>query len=128
MDNDTLYTIAQGYFAFGAHHLADRWVGYSEGARRGALNTAVRQFSRALSKDVNLTQRKWQDAICEQALALLVYGRVAMNARSEGDVYTLAQQAEGSAAIDTPDIPMMGGFSVEALRACGWTGNIAMRG
>ena len=127
MDNDTLYTIAQGYFAFGAHHLADRWGGYSEGARRGALNTAVRQFSRALSKDVDLTQRKWQDAICEQAIALLVYGRVA-RAAGETDAYSLQAQSEGSAAMDTPDIPMMGGFSVEALRACGWTGNIAMRG
>jgi hypothetical protein len=126
VDNDTLYIIAERYFAFGAHHLADRWGGYSEGARRGALNSATRQFSRALSKAVDLDQTKWQEAVCEQAIALLVYGRVARNA-GEADAYSLQAQSESNTA-DTPDIPMMGGFSVEALRACGWTGNIAMRG
>ena len=80
----------------------------------------------AQRKTVDLDQAKWQEAICEQAIALLVYGRVARNA-GEADAYSLQAQTESNTA-DTPDIPMMGGFSVEALRACGWTGNIAMRG
>lgn len=53
MDND-LFDFVQGYFAFGNHPQADRWAGYSEGARRGALAHARRQFD------------------AEQAFALLV--------------------------------------------------------
>lgn len=41
---DDLFDFARRYFAFGNHPQADRWAGYSEGARRGALAHARRQF------------------------------------------------------------------------------------
>lgn len=51
---DDIFDFARRYFAFGNHPQADRWTGYSEGARRGALAHARRQFD------------------AEQAFALLV--------------------------------------------------------
>lgn len=55
---DHIYESAQAYFAYGAHHLADRWAGYSEGARKGALSYAAKQFSRALGYAVDLSRTK----------------------------------------------------------------------
>lgn len=120
-------SIADEYFAFGAHPLADRWRGYSEGARLGALNYAQKQFSRALSAPMDVTQTRWQEAVCEQAIFLLRDTRVAQQ-KGERDVYTLQAQAEASNAPDAPDMPSVGGISVEALRAVGWGGTIAFRG
>lgn len=119
--------IASEYFAFGRHHLADRWRGYSEGARLGALNYAQKQFTRAAVGKVDFTQQKWQEAVCEQALFLLRDGRVAQQ-RGEKDAYTLQAQADASSAADGVELPSVGGISVEALRAIGWTGTVAFRG
>lgn len=55
---DHIYEGAQAYFAYGAHPLADRWSGYSEGARKGALSYAAKQFSRALGYAVDLSRTK----------------------------------------------------------------------
>lgn len=119
--------IANDYFAFGSHPLADRWCGYSEGARLGALNYAQKQFSRALSAPMDVTQTRWQEAVCEQAIYLLRDARIAQHT-GEGDTYTLQAQAEASNAPDAPDMPSVCGISVEALRAIGWSGTIAFRG
>ncbi len=40
---DDLFDFARRYFAFGNHPQADRWAGYSDGARRGALAHAARE-------------------------------------------------------------------------------------
>lgn len=55
---DHIYEGAQAYFAYGAHPLADRWAGYSEGAKKGALSYAAKQFSRALGYAVDLSRPK----------------------------------------------------------------------
>jgi hypothetical protein len=127
MQIDQIYDGAQAYFAYGAHPLADRWAGYSEGARRGALTYAVKQFSRALTYAVPLDRENWREAVYEQAIALLVTNRVARTP-GEGDAWTLQAQAEASTAAGVPDIEMVGPFSAEALRAAGWNGHAIMRG
>ena len=130
MDND-LFEFAQGYFAFGNHPQADRWAGYSEGARRGALAHARQQFDDALATPIDWAAERWRRAAAEQAFALLVLGGVA-NARAVGggehDALTIAAQAAGDTGQETPPVEMAGPFAKAALRAAGWGGHVALRG
>ena len=73
MDND-LFDFAQRYFAFSSHPQADRWAGYSEGARRGALAHARRQFADALATPIDWAAERWRRAAAEQAFALSCFG------------------------------------------------------
>lgn len=128
---DDLFDFSRRYFAFGNHPQADRWAGYSEGARRGALAHAARQFADALGRAPDWTRENWRRAAAEQALALLILGRVA-NARASGggehDAWELAAQAAGDTGQDAPPVEMAGPFAKEALRAAGWGGHVALRG
>lgn len=127
MDNQFIEH-ANGYFAFGSHHLADRWAGYSEGARAGAVCQAHRQFERALGRAIAADEARWTDAIAEQALALLVNSGVATQ-KGEGDTLTLQAQAQSNVGDGfSPAIEMAGGFSREALRVAGWNGVSILRG
>lgn len=122
------YDHASGYFAFGNHHLADRWAAYSEGARRGAVTQALRQFERALRRVIAPNEERWANAVAEQALALLVNSGVAMQ-RGETDAYALAAQSQAAVGDGAnPTIEMAGGFSREALRVAGWNGVAILRG
>lgn len=129
MEEQDLMDFAEAYFAFGNHPQADRWAGYSEGARRGALVHARRQFADAVRGEVDFAEERWRRACAEQALALLVIGRVANNAAAGGerDAWELAQQAAGTEA-DAPAVEMAGPFAAAALRAAGWGGHVAVRG
>lgn len=128
MENNPFYEHAQEYFAFGRHHLADRWGGYSEGARAGAVYQARRQFERALRREIKIEETQWADAIAEQALALLVNSGIAVQ-RGEGDAFTLQAQANATVGDGlSPAIEMAGEFSREALRAAGWNGVSILRG
>ena len=120
---------AEAYFAFGNHPQADRWAGWSEGARRGALAHARRQFRDAVRGAVDWGEDRWLRACAEQAFALLALGRVANNAAAGGerDAWELAQQAAGAEA-DAPAVEMAGPFAAAALRAAGWGGHVAVRG
>lgn len=122
------YDHAGEYFAFGNHHLADRWAAYSEGARMGSVTQALRQFERALRRTIAPDEERWADAIAEQALALLVNSGVALS-RGENDAYTLAAQSQAAVGDGAnPAIEMAGGFSREALRVAGWNGVAILKG
>lgn len=127
MDDDALLTLANDYFGFGNHPLADRWGGYAEGSRLGALRHAVRQFGDALRRPIDLAEERWQRAVAEQALALLVLGRVAQ-ASGDADAWNLQAQAGALNDAALPEIEMSGPFARSALRAAGWSGHITLRG
>lgn len=125
--DDALIQAVNGYFSFGNHPLADRWMGYSEGARMGAIRHAVRQFSDALRHSPDLEQERWQRAIAEQALALLILGRVAQGP-GESDAWVLQSQAGAVNDATLPEVEMAGPFALSALRAAGWSGHVTLRG
>ena len=57
MQIDHIYDGAQAYFAYGAHPLADRWAGYSEGARRGSPRDCGREEVYGQGRDVGGAHR-----------------------------------------------------------------------